>query len=175
MTTEKEMLRRKTERHYMAVVFLNGVKNIRYDRRKRTIFLSAALAVLLLTGWLCHPGRYMLPILWQVAAIGYSASALAVLAAVTYWLGRVPHARQYYEDFLRIGWANSAGEPPVLTEYREIRDKLVELHFYSKGLLGRRPRRTGFYRPCQNSASDLRGLYRNGQEPDAPAHDCTVT
>lgn len=134
MTTEKEMLRRKTERHYMLVVFLNGVKNIRYDRRKRTIFLSAALAVLLLTAWLCQPGRYMLPILWQVAVIGYSAAALAVLAAVTYWLGRVPHARQYYEDFLRIGWANSAGEPPVLTEYREVRDKLVELHFYSKGL-----------------------------------------
>lgn len=60
MTTEKEMLRRKTERHYMLVVFLNGVKNIRYDRRKRTIFLSAALAVLLLTAWLCQPGRYNL-------------------------------------------------------------------------------------------------------------------
>lgn len=134
MTPDKEMLRRKTERHYMAIVFLNGVKTIRHDRRKRTLFLSAALAALLLTAWLCLPGRYMLPILWQVAVIGYSAAALAILAAVTYWLGRVPYARQHYEDFLRIGWANSAGEPPVLTEYRKARDKLVELHFYSKGL-----------------------------------------
>ena len=55
MTPEKEALRRKTERHYMAVVFGNGIRAIRYDRRKRIIFLSAALAVLLLTVWLCQP------------------------------------------------------------------------------------------------------------------------
>ena len=134
MTPEKEALRRKTERHYMAVVFGNGIRAIRYDRRKRIIFLSAALAVLLLTVWLCQPGRYVLPILWQTAIVGYSAAALAVLAAVIYGLGRVPNARQIYEDFLRIGWVNSAGEPPVLTEYKKVRDKLVELHFYSKGL-----------------------------------------
>ena len=45
MTPEKEALRRKTERHYMAVVFGNGIRAIRYDRRKRIIFFSAALAV----------------------------------------------------------------------------------------------------------------------------------
>lgn len=112
MNTDKEILRRKTERHYMLVVFLNGVKNIQHDRRKRIIFFSAALAVLLLTVWLCQPGRYVLPILWQTAIVGYSAAALAVLAVVIYCLGRVPNARQIYEDFLRIGWVNSAGEPP---------------------------------------------------------------
>ena len=99
MNTEKEILRRKTERHYMLVVFLNGVKNIQHDRRKRIIFFSAALAVLLLTVWLCQLHSMRPAHLVATAIVGYSAAALAVLAVVIYCLGVCPMPAKFMRIF----------------------------------------------------------------------------
>lgn len=133
MNDEKAVLRRRTRLRFLFVILRNGAQNIIHNRKKRLTFLLAALAIFAAVAYMSRPNRY-LPMIVTIAVIGYAAIGIAALAAVVYLLGRVPHAWHIYDDFVRIGWVNSAGEAPVLITYERRATHLYLLRFWCRGL-----------------------------------------
>ena len=133
MNDEKAALRRRTRLRFIAIIMRNGARNITHNRKKRLAFLLTALAIFVAATYMSRPSRY-LPVIGTFAAIGYTVTGVGVLAAVVYLLGRVPHAWHIYDDFVRIGWTNSAGEAPVLITYERRATHLYLLRFWCRGL-----------------------------------------
>lgn len=133
MNDEKAVLRRRTRLRFVAIILRNGVRNIIHNGKKRLTFLLATLAIFTVVAYMSRPNRY-LPMIGTITAIGYAATGIAALAAVVYLLGRVPHAWHIYDDFVRIGWVNSAGEAPVLITYERRATHLYLLRFWCRGL-----------------------------------------
>lgn len=133
MNDEKATLRRRTRLRFLFVILRNGAQNIIHNRKKRLTFLLAALAIFTVVAYMSRHNQY-LPMIGTITAIGYAAIGIAALAAVVYLLGRVPHAWNIYDDFVRIGWVNSAGEAPVLITYERRATHLYLLRFWVKGL-----------------------------------------
>ena len=133
MNEEKAVLRRRTRLRFIAIILRNGTQNIIHNRKKRLTFLLAALAIFAAVAYMSRPNRYP-PMIGTITAIGYTAIGIAALAAVIYLLGRVPHAWNIYDDFVRIGWVNSAGEAPVLITYERRATHLYLLRFWCRGL-----------------------------------------
>lgn len=133
MNDEKAALRRRTRLRFVVIILRNGMQSILHNRKKRLTFLLATLAIFTVVTYMSRPNRY-LPMIGTITAIGYAAIGMAALAAVVYLLGRVPHAWHIYDDFVRIGWVNSAGEAPVLITYERRATHLYLLRFWCRGL-----------------------------------------
>lgn len=116
MNEEKNALRAHTKMHYILQTFRRGL--LRLVRRPVLAVIWLALAALLV-GLICSP--WLLGLAQGVAII--SAVAHTVFLAVfgvlfllllLFILGYHPQAWRFYNDLVRIGFVNAAGEAPFL-------------------------------------------------------------
>lgn len=114
----------------MLCTLRQGVKKLLSSWRH---LLGFALALALLTG-LTEIYTSLAPVL--LSGFLHTLSVPVVLFAAVlgiYALGSVKGGRRYYNDFVRVGFVNAAGEAPVLLG-RTVKNGITTLTFYSRGL-----------------------------------------
>lgn len=130
MNEEKFVLRQKTQRDYYIRTTINGMR--RMWRIKWGLILPAftltPLVLILLARFLIAPNILLI------------FSDLAVLALVVfanliflYMIGYIPGAKEIYENLLRIGFTNSAGEAPLLIAKRHVDGNIHSMVFTGRG------------------------------------------
>lgn len=130
MNQEKDNLRAQTRTYFMFCTLRQGVKKLLSSWRH---LLGFALALVLLTG-LTEIYTSLAPAL--LSGFLHTLSVPVVLFAAVlgiYALGSVKGGRRYYNDFVRTGFVNAAGEAPVLLQ-RTVKNGITTLTFYSRGL-----------------------------------------
>lgn len=130
MNNENNNLRDKTKRHFARLTVMNGVRTILASHKT----IIKTLIILLGVRWFIllislTQSEYVEGIYRLCAAI------LPLFAAVfvAYYYGRVPGGKRIYDDFVRVGFVNSAGEAPVLIE-KTIDGNITVYTFFSKGI-----------------------------------------
>lgn len=126
MNNEKFALRQKTRRNYILRVALNGLSKLWKTKWPMCLIALAAMAVvsMILTAHTLHD--------WSVAFTAVLMFFVGV-PVVAYAAGCVPGAWAIYEDMVRIGMVNAAGEAPVLLERWHKEGNLYAMRFRAKG------------------------------------------
>lgn len=126
MNNEKFALRQKTRRNYILRVALNGLSKLWKAKWPMCLIALAAMAVvsMILTAHTLHD--------WSVAFTAVLMFFVGVPGAA-YAVGCVPGAWKIYEDMVRIGMVNAAGEAPVLLERWHKEGNLYAMRFMAKG------------------------------------------
>ena len=127
---ERELLSAETRRHYAFFVLHNGWKQAFKSLPNFGILLLAcAAAWLIMLHPLCMAPPFLRPLL---CCMGMILTVFAVIFGF-YALGYVPGAWNAYDNFVRIGFVNAAGEAPLLVCRHET-GKSSQLTFRCKGL-----------------------------------------
>lgn len=130
MNEEKFALRQKTQRDYYIRTTINGMR--RMWRIKWGLILPALtltpLVIILLARFLIAPN-----ILLIFSDLAVLALAVFVNLIFTYMIGHIPGAKEIYENLLRIGFTNSAGEAPLLTAKRHVGGNIHSMAFSGRG------------------------------------------
>lgn len=134
MNEEKSTLRAQTKLHYILQTFRRGL--LRLIHRPALVVVWLALPVLFV-GMGCLP--WVLGTAHGVSVIPAVAHTLSfvvigvlLLLLLLFACGYLPHMWQFYNDLVRIGFTNAAGEAPFLM-YTYQKNDVVILIFESKG------------------------------------------
>lgn len=126
MNEEKFALRQKMRREYIVRVALNGFRKMWKTKWPMYLIALAAVAVV--------------GLLWNSQSITEWATTTTVVLvfcigvpSAAFAVGYVPGAWKIYEDMVRIGMVNAAGEAPVLLEKLHKEGNLHSMRFWSKG------------------------------------------
>lgn len=130
MNEEKFALRQKTQRAYYLHTAINGIH--RMWQIKWGLILPALtltpLVIILLARFLIAPN-----ILLIFSDLAVLALAVFVNLIFVYMIGYIPGAKEIYENLLRIGFTNSAGEAPLLTAKRHVAGNIHSMVFTGRG------------------------------------------
>lgn len=133
MQNEKRKLNASNKRRYVCRIIANGVKETCSNWKKALLTLFI-IAVVALAGhmWVTSTLPEVRPLVRVCCyAVIYPVALIILLLINGYSRGSIG----YYADLVRIGFVNSAGEPPVLLSAHSNQDGVTALTFYSKGLL----------------------------------------
>ncbi len=130
MKEEKFALRQKTQRDYYIRTTINGMR--RMWRIKWGLILPALtltpLVLILLARFLIAPN-----ILLIFSDLVILAMAVFANLIFMYMAGYIPGAKEIYENLLRIGFTNSAGEAPLLIAKRHVGGNIHSMVFTGRG------------------------------------------
>lgn len=141
MNATKNELQHNTMLHYYIGTTVNGAKGIAHTVEANPLWIVAMLVM----AWLAYSVQdmratesmgsigHLMTVLQSIEMLAVAAIALVV---VCYRIGSVTGAKQMYQDLLRGGIVNSAGEAPLLVERKRIDGKQENclLTFKIKGL-----------------------------------------
>lgn len=141
MNATKNELQHNTMLHYYLGTTVNGAKTIAHKVEANPLWIVAMLVM----AWLAYSVQdmratesmgsigHLMTVLQSIEMLAVAAIALVV---VCYRIGSVTGAKQMYQDLLRGGIVNSAGEAPLLVERKRIDGKQENclLTFKIKGL-----------------------------------------
>ena len=125
MNATKNELQHNTMLHYYIGTTVNGAKGIAHTVKANPLWIVAMLVM----AWLAYSVQdmratesmgsigHLMTVLQSVEMLAVAAIALVV---VCYRIGSVTGAKQMYQDLLRGGIVNSAGEAPLLVERKRI-------------------------------------------------------
>lgn len=125
MNATKNELQHNTMLHYYIGTTVNGAKGIAHTVKANPLWIVAMLVM----AWLAYSVQdmratesmgsigHLMTVLQSVEMLAVTAIALVV---VCYRIGSVTGAKQMYQDLLRGGIVNSAGEAPLLVERKRI-------------------------------------------------------
>lgn len=127
---EKERLNTNTKRYFAFRTVIQGGKNIFNSLKKAAAFIAIIIVwAVLMMFWVNSSPQYVDKLV-NICTI--MLTGIFVIGEF-YVFGYIKHSKEYYENFVRIGFVNSASEAPVLIARRSFDGKEV-LTFYSKGL-----------------------------------------
>lgn len=131
---KKSNLQAQTLVAFFATTVQNGWDKLKADRERRVPVLLLAALLLLYT--LDNMLRCLLFIPYPLAGfavlmwgIVYAAVILALLALA----GNFLIGQKYANDFIRVGFVNSAGEPPLLLNRKVLKNGICCMTFWGKG------------------------------------------
>lgn len=133
MNATKNELQHNTMLHYYIGTTVNGAKGIAHTVKANPLWIVAMLVM----AWLAYSVQdmratesmgsigHLMTVLQSVEMLAVAAIALVV---VCYRIGSVTGAKQMYQDLLRGGIVNSAGEAPLLVERKRMQRLIERLH-----------------------------------------------
>lgn len=126
MNTEKYALQTKTHQHYILRTALNGFGKM--QKSKWPVWMIVlVLAVIISLALTAHSLRE-----WVVSITAALVFCVSV-PSMAFALGYIPGAKDIYDNLVRIGMTNAAGEAPVPMQKTHKTGNIETLCFYSKG------------------------------------------
>lgn len=131
---KKNNLQAKSMFSFFIITVKKGLKKLKADIILR--FIMWLLAALLFLVTLSNMLRCMLVMPFPLSVFGllmwgilYAAVLLVMLALA----GGFLTGQKYANDFTRIGFVNSAGEPPLLLDQKVLKNGMLNMTFWGKG------------------------------------------
>ena len=132
INTNKETLNAQTNLHNFIRTIQMGIYNIIHDSRIRKKFILLLLADLIFCLATCWPRTVKPPMSGIVLICGYFIFfCLMVMCLVV--VGYAPGALEMQRNFARVGFVNSAGEPPYLINREKLEQGVVALTYRCTG------------------------------------------
>lgn len=132
MTDKEFSLAQQTERRRIQRTFLRGIKRTFTDMTAASIFVAAVVLLgCLIWYWCSRPHSINLT---PFTTPCYVLIGIMLLCLVVYALGVIPRAREMRNNLARIGFTTHVGEPPEITDYRQLNERLLQITFNSLGL-----------------------------------------
>lgn len=131
MNFEKQTLNRHTQQHFAMWTLLNGFRRVVSSWCLIFCFIAVLLGIItVLEIWRAFVPEYLTAYHFFMSHLIFWMNVPLVL----YCFGNIKGSKQYYGNFVRIGFVNDAGEAPVLIS-RYTSDGKDVFIFYSKGLI----------------------------------------
>lgn len=131
---DNNSLRWQTILYYLWSRLLDGLRSVRHSRTKQRLALVyLALTVFLLVRAV-YPGTDPLARFFQPLTVVLTAAADITIFVATVTASAIPPGvRAMAEAFIRIGFVNSAHEPPLLVRFSRQGDR-AEAEFFTRGI-----------------------------------------
>lgn len=134
MNEEKYNLNTRTRRYFASKTLVHGFKRVFSSWKALIAFLFSTTAVaIVLDFWTCLMPDVTHSFISTCTAILFPI----LLVLIFYIFGYTKNSRTFYNNFVRIGFVNSAGEAPILlhSECDKNNSEMTVFTFYSKGLI----------------------------------------
>lgn len=126
---DKEKLRADTRRHYILSTVKSGFQKMLLDKEKKMLFLLIVLGYFFVSCFVTgNIEVYFKPLYF----ICFTVLFPVVIFTVLFFFGYVKHSKEFYENLVRIGFVNHAGEAPILINLY-IDGRITVMTFRCKG------------------------------------------